>query len=76
MTRITAWELLPALALTFLAPLAMGQQSSPNLILLNGKIFTSDAAHPHVEALAIRDEHYRLRARCKEWRPPRQKAPG
>ena len=32
------------------------QQAAPDLVLLNGKIFTSDAAHPYVQALAIRGE--------------------
>jgi predicted amidohydrolase YtcJ len=32
------------------------QQSSPDLILVNGKIFTSVAAHPYVQALAIRGD--------------------
>src|ERR1700677_151493 len=32
------------------------QQTAPDLVLLNGKIFTSDAAHPYVQALAIRGE--------------------
>ena len=50
MTKI----LLGPLALALLASLLAGQQSP--LILLNGKIFTSDAAHPYVEALAIRGE--------------------
>jgi predicted amidohydrolase YtcJ len=52
MTRI----LLGPLALTLLASLLAGQQSPPDLVLLNGKMFTSDAAHPYVEALAIRGE--------------------
>lgn len=30
---------------------------APDLILLNGKIFTSDASRPYVQALAIRGEH-------------------
>jgi predicted amidohydrolase YtcJ len=33
-----------------------GAESAPDLILVNGKIFTSDAAHPYVQALAIRGE--------------------
>jgi hypothetical protein len=33
-----------------------GQQSPPDLILVNGKIFTSSSTHPYVEALAIRGE--------------------
>jgi predicted amidohydrolase YtcJ len=35
---------------------AFAQQPNPDLILLNGKIFTSVAAHPYVEALAIRGD--------------------
>jgi predicted amidohydrolase YtcJ len=31
-------------------------QNAPDLVLLNGKIFTSDAAHPNVQALAIRGD--------------------
>jgi predicted amidohydrolase YtcJ len=56
MPRIKTRMPLPLLALTLLAPLSSGQQSPPDLILLNGKIFTSDSAHPFVEALAIRGE--------------------
>lgn len=33
-----------------------GAESKPYLILVNGKIFTSDAVHPYVQALAIRGE--------------------
>src|SRR5277367_6576232 len=32
------------------------QNPAPDVILLNGKIFTSDAAHPYVQALAIGGE--------------------
>lgn len=32
------------------------QQVAPDTVLFNGKIFTSDAAHPYVQALAIRGE--------------------
>ncbi len=56
MARIKTRILLGSLALTLLASLLPGQQSPPDLILLNGKIFTSDSAHPYVEALAIRGE--------------------
>ncbi len=35
---------------------AFAQQPNPDLILLNGKIFTSVAAHPYIEALAIRGD--------------------
>jgi predicted amidohydrolase YtcJ len=56
MPRIMTRILLGPLALTLLASVVAGEQSPPDLILLNGKIFTSDAAHPYVEALAIRGE--------------------
>ena len=35
---------------------AEAQQGAPDLVLLNGKIFTSDARDPYVQALAIRGE--------------------
>src|SRR5580704_14982137 len=35
---------------------AFAQQPKPDLVLLNGKIFTSVVARPYVEALAIRGE--------------------
>jgi predicted amidohydrolase YtcJ len=38
------------------AYLKIAGASSPDMILLNGKIFTSDSAHPYVQALAIRGE--------------------
>jgi predicted amidohydrolase YtcJ len=46
-------------AILFLAfsPVAVkSQQTAPDVILFNGKIFTSDVAHPYVQALAIRGE--------------------
>lgn len=45
-----------ALALTFLTSIGVAQQSTPDLILFNGKIFTSNISQPYVEALAIRGE--------------------
>ena len=48
--------LLASLTLTLLATLSTAQQSSPDLILLNGTIFTGHLAHADVEALAIRIE--------------------
>ncbi len=39
------------------SPVAVkSQQTAPDVILFNGKIFTSDAAHPYVQALAIRGD--------------------
>lgn len=48
--------LLVPLILTFLAALLTSQESYPDLILVNGRIFTSDSSHPYVEALAIRND--------------------
>jgi hypothetical protein len=54
--RITARILLGLLALTLLAALSPGQQPPADVLLLNGKIFTSNSAHAYVEALAIRGD--------------------
>jgi len=43
------------IAATF-SSLAAGQQPVPDIVLFDGKIFTSDAAHPYVQALAIRGD--------------------
>ncbi len=48
--------LLSFLFLLFASTLLAGQEPAPDLILVNGKIFTSDAAHSYVQALAIRGE--------------------
>lgn len=48
--------LLRVLFLSLAAATSFGQQGTPELILVNGKIFTSDAANPYVQALAIRGE--------------------
>jgi len=48
--------LIVALAFFLVQWPSVAQQTSTDLILLNGKIFTSDSAHPYVEALAIRGE--------------------
>lgn len=44
------------LALTVLHAVAFAQKPSPDLILLNGKIFTCNANQPYAEALAIRGD--------------------
>jgi predicted amidohydrolase YtcJ len=44
------------LGLCCLGTSALAQQGDPDLILFNGKIFTSVEARPYVEALAIRGE--------------------
>src|SRR5580704_7923101 len=36
--------------------MVLAPQRPPDLILLNGQIFTSDASHPYVQALAIGGE--------------------
>jgi len=47
-----------SIAFSFLAlsSVAIQNPQTPDLILLDGKIFTSDVAHPYVQALAIRGE--------------------
>jgi hypothetical protein len=54
-TRTNVWI---AVALVFLAfaSATFGQQSPPDLILFNGKLFTSNSAQPYAEALAIRGD--------------------
>jgi len=47
-------------SLAFLSVTATSQQTAPDLILLNGKIFTSAAAHPYVQALAVHGERGRF----------------
>ena len=49
-------RLMVAFTLTLLPSAAFSQQPAPDLILLNGKVFTSSASHPYVDALAIRGE--------------------
>lgn len=48
--------LLVALSTMLLSTALGGQQAAPDSILFNGKIFTSAAARPYVQALAIRGE--------------------
>lgn len=58
-----------ALAVLILAALqhvAIAQKVSPDLILFNGKVFTSDASRPYVEALAIRGERIVAAGSSKE----------
>src|ERR1700689_3173140 len=59
--KVRPWAIV--LALAALAVIAAtrcvhvaAQDPAPDLLLLNGKIFTSDAAHAYVQALAIRGE--------------------
>src|SRR5947207_4011744 len=55
MRRLTF--LLTALVATLcLVPLGIGQPPSPDLVLVNGRVFTGDGARPYVEALAIRGD--------------------
>jgi predicted amidohydrolase YtcJ len=48
--------MIPAAVAAVVCALASAQEAKPDLVLINGKIFTSDAAHPYVQALAIRGE--------------------
>lgn len=55
---------------------AHDQQAAPDRILFNGKIFTSVAAHPYVEVLAIRGARIVAtggNATVRELAPPRTK---
>lgn len=54
MGRSVAMTMYGLLPLLFLASRLPAQQTSPDLILVNGKIFTSSQTRPYVEALAIR----------------------
>ena len=54
--------LIAILTLSVFLPSCIAQRQPPDLILFNGKIFTSDSAHPYVEALAISGSgHHRFR---------------
>ena len=55
-TNILAGISLLFLVSNLLPPRLAAQQQQPDLILLNGQIFTSDVAHPYVQALAISGE--------------------
>jgi predicted amidohydrolase YtcJ len=55
-TKTLAGISLLFLVASLLAPQLNAQQQQPDLILLNGQIFTSDSAHPYVQALAISGE--------------------
>jgi len=52
----TAGFVLGVVAFTAWLPFAFAQKPSPDLILFNGKIFTSNVNHSYVEALAIGGE--------------------
>jgi predicted amidohydrolase YtcJ len=58
--------LLIALALAPATLPVRAQQTPPDLVLLNGKIFTSNASHPYVEALAIRADRIVATGTTKE----------
>src|SRR5260370_25380768 len=66
MSTMTAKVFISGFALTVPAVLAMGRQAPPDLILVNGKIFTSDAAHPYVQAIAVRGERIATAGTCQE----------
>jgi predicted amidohydrolase YtcJ len=56
MSKIRAILLSAAFASLSVRLPGAGQQSGPDMILLNGKVFTSDRSHPYLEALAIRGD--------------------
>lgn len=55
MAKLLLALLSAALTLAILAP-TVAQESPPDLILSNGRVFTSDSSHPYAEALAIQGE--------------------
>ncbi|HET9402205.1 MAG TPA: amidohydrolase family protein [Candidatus Acidoferrales bacterium] len=44
------------MSLVFMSAVAAPNQAAPDVIIFDGKIFTSDSAHSYVQALAIRGE--------------------
>ena len=55
MVSLSGW-LVTALTVAFAAESAGPSQQAPDLVLLGGKVFTSDTARPWTEAVAIRGE--------------------
>jgi predicted amidohydrolase YtcJ len=55
-----------AFGFSLLGSSAYGQQLGPDLILVNGKVFTSSASHPYIEALAVRGERITAVGSSKE----------
>jgi hypothetical protein len=53
---VRLWATLITAAILFAGWTLRAQNAAPDLILFNGKIFTSDAAHPYVQALAVRGD--------------------
>ena len=47
---------LTALAVVTWLTMVSGRQSSPDLVLFKGRIYTSNAKHPYAEALAIQGD--------------------
>jgi predicted amidohydrolase YtcJ len=59
-------KFLVACTFGLLVSAAFSQQPAPDLILLNGKVFTSSTSHPYVDALAIRGERIVAAGTSKE----------
>jgi predicted amidohydrolase YtcJ len=66
--RVVLMKVLPvAFAFVLLSSSTLGnQRSSPDLVLFNGNIFTSNASQPYVEALAIRGDRIVAAGTSKE----------
>jgi hypothetical protein len=56
MKRLTRGKVITVLGVVFACSPAPGQETPPDTVLLNGKIFTGIASRPYVEALAIGGE--------------------
>jgi hypothetical protein len=56
MARTLAWWLSAITTAVLLVPLVNGQPPPPDVVLVNGRVYTADATRPYVEALAIRGD--------------------
>jgi len=60
MTHVGRFAILKRIAFSFLMGIifafSVGAQSVPDLILFNGKVFTSDISRPNVEAVAVKGD--------------------
>ena len=75
----SAMRAIPAVLLGLSASIAaQAPQTPPDLILLNGKVFTADPTKPSAEAIAIRRDQIIATSVPRAWRAayPKQRAGG
>ena len=68
MNRPTLSATVLCLALSARSSFAADSSGPPDTVLFDGKVFTADASHPQVEALAIRGDRINLTAEGGEAR--------